>query len=216
MAEHPLLEYVNPEFRAYWLQAERGEERTNEGVRAELTDQEIASLEYFASVEQEKWVEILHEEGVLVLAGVDAPNPGMFQGYSLHDELRHMVERAGMSNYEALKTATVNPAIYWKIEGERGVIAPGAEADLILVEKNPLEDISNTKTIRGVMTDGRWLDRAQLDKLLEEVRDPILQWQGNLKRAPSLPLDFLFTSMAGTSRPRTTEVPKLITGCGVQ
>ncbi|MEQ9463427.1 MAG: amidohydrolase family protein [Haliea sp.] len=171
IAQHPLIEYVNPAFRAFWLQGERGEEMTNNGVRAELTDAEIASLEYFASTEHGKWVEVLHQEGVLILAGVDAPNPAMFQGYSLHDELRHMVERAGMSNYEALKTATVNPAIYWGIEGQRGVIAPGAEADMILLEKNPLEDISNTKTIRGVMADGRWLDRAHLDKLLVEVRE---------------------------------------------
>jgi imidazolonepropionase-like amidohydrolase len=171
MAEHPLIDYVNPAFKAFWLQADPGEEMTNEGVKAELTDAEIVSLEYFASIEHGKWVEIMHDEGVLILAGVDAPNPGMFQGYSLHDELAHMVERAGLSNYEALQTATVNPANYWGIDGERGVIAPGAEADLVLLAANPLDDIANTKTIRGVMADGRWLDRNRLDGLLKEVRE---------------------------------------------
>ncbi|MEQ8691806.1 MAG: amidohydrolase family protein [Pseudomonadales bacterium] len=144
MAKHPLIDYVNPIYKGYWLQADPGEELTNEGVMAELSDAEIASLQYFASTEHGKWVGVMHEEGVLILAGVDAPNPGMFQGFSLHDELDHMVSRAGMSNYEALKTATVNPAIYWKIEGQRGVIAPGAEADFILLANNPLDDIANT------------------------------------------------------------------------
>jgi imidazolonepropionase-like amidohydrolase len=171
MAGHPLIDYVNPVFKPFWLDADPpGEELTNEGVMAELTDEQIASLEYYAGQEHGNWVGIMHAEGVLVLAGVDAPNPGMFQGYSLHDELGHMVHRAGLSNYEALKTATVNPAAYWGIEGERGVVASGAEADLILLEANPLGDIANTKRIRGVMADGRWLDRGDLDALLEDVR----------------------------------------------
>ncbi|EED36799.1 amidohydrolase [Luminiphilus syltensis NOR5-1B] len=171
MAKHPLIDYVNPVYKGFWLQADPVEELTNEGVKAEPSDAEIASLEYFASTEHGKWVAIMHEEGVLILAGVDAPNPGMFQGFSLHDELGRMVSRAGMSNYEALKTATVNPTIYWKIEGQRGVIAPGAEADFILLANNPLDEIANTKSIQGVMADGQWLDRTRLDAVLKEVHE---------------------------------------------
>ncbi|GAB5415248.1 MAG: amidohydrolase family protein [Congregibacter sp.] len=171
MSRHPLIDYVNPVFKSVWLDAQPRERLIEEGKNVALSDAEIASLEYFASTEHGNWVRILHEEGVLILAGVDAPNPGMFQGYSLHDELAHMVKRAGMSNYEALKTATVNPAAYWDMEGERGVITPGAEADLVLLEKNPLESIDNTKTISGVMADGRWLPRDRLDDLLQEVKD---------------------------------------------
>lgn len=168
MVEHPLLQYVNPAFRSAWLEELPADESGN---RDPLTDEEIASLEYYASVEVGKWIGILHEQGVLILAGVDAPNPGMFQGFSLHEELGHLVNRASLSNYEALKTATVNPAKYWGIEGERGVIAQGAEADMLLVSANPLEDISNTQSIVGIMADGVWLDRQRLDALLEDVRE---------------------------------------------
>ncbi|MEQ8835421.1 MAG: amidohydrolase family protein, partial [Lacipirellulaceae bacterium] len=171
MAQHPLIDYVNPMYRVNWLPADPGKEPATQSRQVPLSDQEVSSIQYFASTEHGKWVAIMHEEGVLILAGVDAPNPGMFQGFSLHDELDHMVSWAGMSNYEALKTATVNPAIYWKIEGQRGIIAPGAEADLVLLAKNPLDDITNTKSIQAVMADGQWLDREHLDMLLKEVHD---------------------------------------------
>lgn len=170
MAQHPLLDYVNPIYRAYWLPMEP-EKLAAQSRQEPLSDKEIASLQYFASEEHGKWVEVMHQEGVPILAGVDAPNPGMFQGYSLHDELGHMVSWAGMSNYEALKTATVNPAIFWNIQGQRGVIATGAEADFVLLANNPLEDIANTKSIQGVMADGQWLNRSRLDMLLKEVRE---------------------------------------------
>ncbi|MEQ8691805.1 MAG: amidohydrolase family protein [Pseudomonadales bacterium] len=171
MARHPLIDYVIPSYRGFWLPIDPDEGPATESRQVPLSDQEVASIQYFASTEYGKWVGIMHEEGVLILAGVDAPNPGMFQGFSLHEELDHMVGRAGMSNYEALKTATVNPAIYWKIQGQRGVIAPGAEADFILLANNPLDDIANTKSIQGVMADGQWLNRARLDALLKEVHD---------------------------------------------
>jgi hypothetical protein len=171
MAQHELVDFINPIYKSYWLEAMPEPEEQLPGRGPTLTDEEIASLDEFASLEHGRWVGIMHEEGVLVLAGTDAPNPGMFHGYSLHDELEHMVEWAGLSNYEALETATVNPSTYWRIQGRRGVIAPGAEADLILLAENPLEDIANTRTIRGVMADGRWLDRSRLNALLEEVRD---------------------------------------------
>jgi imidazolonepropionase-like amidohydrolase len=190
MAEHPLIDYVNPAFKGFWLQADAGEAPTNEGVMAELTDQEIASLEYFAATEHGNWVRVMHEEGVLILAGVDAPNPGMFQGFSLHEELEKLVDRAGMTPYEALKTATVNPADYWDMEGRRGVIAPGAEADLILLAQNPLEDIANTRSIRGVMADGRWLDREDLDGLLTEVREAYAKMAEELANGAEPPSGF--------------------------
>jgi imidazolonepropionase-like amidohydrolase len=171
IVHHPLFKYVNPLYRPMWSKVAEKEKLLSDGVKAPLTDEEIASLDLFHHSEPGRWTRILHEEGVLILAGVDAPNPGQFQGYSLHEELEFMVLRAGMSNYEALQTATVNPAAFWGIQGQRGVIAPGAEADLVLLHDNPLDDISNTRGILGVMTDGRWLSRARLDELLEEVAD---------------------------------------------
>jgi imidazolonepropionase-like amidohydrolase len=171
MAKHELVDFINPIYKKYWLEEIPAPEGEMPGRGPELSDAEIASLDEFASLEHGRWVGIMHDEGVLVMAGTDAPNPGMFHGYSLHDELAHMVEWAGLSIYDALQTATANPASYWDIEGQRGVVAPGAEADLILLEANPLDDIASTRTILGVMADGQWLDRARLDGLRKEVRD---------------------------------------------
>ena len=78
---------------------------------------------------------------------------------------------AGLSTFEAIETVTVNAAKYWNRAGQRGIVAPGAEADLMLLAANPLDDIANTRTIEGVAIDGRWLDRGELDELLESVSE---------------------------------------------
>jgi hypothetical protein len=96
--------------------------------------------------------------GLLVLAGTDAPNPGTAYGASLHQEMEFLVQ-AGFSPTEALGAATALPA---KVFGlvDRGRIATGLRADLLLVEGNPLADIRNTRRIVAVWKDGVELDRA--------------------------------------------------------
>ncbi len=85
--------------------------------------------------------------------------------------LANLVQWAGLSTFEAIETVTVNAAKYWNRAGQRGIVAPGAEADLMLLAANPLDDIANTRTIEGVAIDGRWLDRGELDELLESVSE---------------------------------------------
>jgi imidazolonepropionase-like amidohydrolase len=170
MASHPKLKYVPPMFRGFWLKPiTEDSELVTEGVMVKLSDEEVDSLKYYSTVEYGQWIKIMHEEGVLILGGVDAPNPGMFHGYSLHEELQRLVRLADLSPFEAIKTATVNPAIHWGQEGSRGIVAEGAEADLLLVAANPLDDIDNTLAIEGVMMNGQWHDRGALDALLLSV-----------------------------------------------
>jgi imidazolonepropionase-like amidohydrolase len=172
MARNPNLKYVPPMFRGFWLKPfEDDNELTTEGAMVKLSDEEVGSLKYYSTVEYGNWIKIMHEEGVLILGGVDAPNPGMFHGYSLHEELQRLVNLAGLSPFEALKTVTVNPAIHWGQQGSRGLVAEGAEADLLLVAANPLEDIANTLAIQGVMMNGQWHDREDLDALLLSVEE---------------------------------------------
>ena len=93
---------------------------------------------------QLKLVSAFNKAGVLLLAGTDAPTlPGLMPGRSLHQEMQLLCE-AGLSNYEALKAATTNPARFLKIHSDFGTIEVGKEASLLLLNKNPLEDISNT------------------------------------------------------------------------
>lgn len=113
----------------------------------------------------------LHKAGVPLLAGSDAGAPhGVFPGSSLHEELSLLVE-AGLSPYEALRTATANPAIYLKAEQEFGTIAEGLRADLVLLKGNPFDDINNTRTRVGVMKRGRWFASDELETALERLAE---------------------------------------------
>lgn len=110
----------------------------------------------------------LHEGGVRILMGTDAPQQFSVPGFSLHRELLRMRE-AGMSNYDILRSGTVTVGEYFKSQDTFGTIAPGQRADLVLLEANPLTDIGNVAKINGVMVRGRWLSRAVLDEGLKKI-----------------------------------------------
>ncbi len=111
----------------------------------------------------------MEKAGVKIIAGTDYPNPYCYPGFSLHDELQLMVD-GGMSNAGALRTATYNPALFMEKEGEFGQVAVGQLASLVLLDANPLEDIKNTRGINGVVLRGSYMDRTDLDNLLEEAK----------------------------------------------
>jgi hypothetical protein len=101
-------------------------------------------------------VRALRDAGAGLLAGTDAPHPLVLPGYALHEELAQLAA-AGLTPYEALRTATVDAARFLGAGEEFGTIAPGQRADLLLLAGNPLEDIQATRRIEGVMARGRWL-----------------------------------------------------------
>jgi imidazolonepropionase-like amidohydrolase len=105
-------------------------------------------------------VQRLHRAGVLLVAGTDAPYPGVFQGEGIHRELELLVE-AGLSPLEAITSATRNAAILVGAE-DWGTLAPGNAADLIVVDGRPDRDISRTRAIHMVMQGGQILDREAL------------------------------------------------------
>lgn len=109
-----------------------------------------------------------HRAGVKIIAGTDANDTYVFPGFSLHDELQELVV-AGLSPIEALQTATINPAEYYNATDEYGSIAVGKVADMILLDANPLSDISNTKQINTLIFRGEVHEREALDLLLEGV-----------------------------------------------
>jgi imidazolonepropionase-like amidohydrolase len=111
----------------------------------------------------------LNRAGVPILAGSDSPNPFVYPGFSLHDELGLLV-RSGLTPGEALRTATVNPAIFLGLTDSLGTVARGKVADLVLLDANPLTDIANTKGIRAVIQGGRLLDRKALDAMLANAK----------------------------------------------
>ena len=107
----------------------------------------------------------LHKAGVPLLMGTDAlATAAVLPGTSAHDELQELVA-AGLTPFEALRTATANVARFLGQPNEFGVVTAGARADLLLLDGNPLLDIAATKRISGVMVRGRWLERTALDSL---------------------------------------------------
>jgi hypothetical protein len=110
----------------------------------------------------------MHHEGVGLLAGTDEPNPFCFPGFSLHDELGLLVE-AGLTPMEALQAATYNPAKFLAMTDSLGTIDIGKIADLVLLEANPLEDISNTRKIAGGVVGGKYFPKPSLDEMLAKI-----------------------------------------------
>ena len=111
-----------------------------------------------------KLVKGLRDARVRMLAGTDTPVPSVIPGFSLHDELRELVA-AGLTPFEALQTATANPAEFLRTN-KFGTISVGKSADLILVDADPLKDITNASRRAGVMTRGRWFTEDELRKML--------------------------------------------------
>jgi imidazolonepropionase-like amidohydrolase len=110
----------------------------------------------------------LHEAGVPIIMSSDSPQVFNVPGFSIHHEIE-MMSKAGMSNLEILRTGTVNPALYFDQKGEWGVIKKGASADFVLVENNPLEDLSTMKRPITVVMGGKFYDRARLDAELAKI-----------------------------------------------
>ena len=77
-----------------------------------------------------------------------------------------MLVRAGLSPMEALKSATITPAEFFCLEDEMGTIEVGKLADLVLLERNPLDDITFSRSVQAVVTKGEFLSRGELDALV--------------------------------------------------
>jgi imidazolonepropionase-like amidohydrolase len=112
-----------------------------------------------------KVVRALHRAGVPLVAGTDARGiPQLAPGISMHWELQ-LLQASGLSPYEALRAATVAPATFLRRERDFGTIAAGKRADLLLVRKNALEDLSTLTEPSGVMVRGRWLGPDELGRM---------------------------------------------------
>lgn len=107
--------------------------------------------------------------GVPIVAGTDSMVPGIVPGFSLHDELEALA-KAGLSNQQVLESTTRLPAEWLGTSHDRGVIATGKRADLLLLEGNPLERIENTRRISGVIVSGNFYARKELDERMEDLR----------------------------------------------
>jgi hypothetical protein len=162
------LEEVSPDWRARWdpKKSPKHYDRSIRQAMDEAHDKALAT--------EKRIVKQLADAGGLLMAGTDTPNPYVVPGPSLHQELG-MIAAAGISPYNALRTATTTPADFLG-DPRDGRIAVGAHADLVLLDADPLADIHNVDKIAGVMVRGHWLAptdlKAMRDSLVDKYRAP--------------------------------------------
>lgn len=153
------LKYIpggrDSDYGAYWWFTQ------SPGIMDTLVKQKLRCFELV------RW---MNKAGMKFMAGTDVSIPYSLPGFSLHDELGLFVE-AGFTPFEALKTATINPTIFMGMSDSLGTIQKGNNADLILLNANPLENIHNTKSIYAVIVNGKYLSREVLDKMLSDAAD---------------------------------------------
>lgn len=118
-------------------------------------------------------IRALNDADAGLLLGSDSPQMFNVPGFAAHRELQSMVQ-AGLTPYQALRMGTSSPAVFVRESGKFGIVAAGASADLLLLDANPLADISNTQKISGVLVRGRWLDRKFIDARLNEIEQRAL------------------------------------------
>ena len=110
----------------------------------------------------------LYKEGHGLLLGSDAPQVFNVPGFSIHHEIAGM-QRAGIPPAEILRMGTLYPARFFGLENQSGSLEAGKEASFVLVGGNPLEDPAALRGVQGVVLDGRWLSRSDIDARLAEI-----------------------------------------------
>ena len=118
---------------------------------------------------RKRLIKELFDAGVPVLLGSDSPQIFNVPGFSIHRELAAMVA-AGLTPYQALQTGTSIPAAFLEQEDEWGSLAVGLAADAVVLDADPLTDISNTNRIHGVLIRGRWLTREDRSARLAAIK----------------------------------------------
>jgi hypothetical protein len=157
MRDRSELRYMPPQVVSSWI----------ERVDRTRANTERATAEAEMRV-RKQILKALHDEGATILMGTDAPQVFSVPGFSLHREMQVMVD-AGMTPYEVLRTGTVAIAEHFGTQADAGTVAPGKQADLLLLDANPIDDIANAGRIAGVMLRGRWLSRTELDQRLAAI-----------------------------------------------
>jgi imidazolonepropionase-like amidohydrolase len=154
MAKWPEMKYVAPQTLSNWIKQKQG----FAGQFPQADRQKLLAL-------RRKLIKALHDGGVPFALGSDAPQTWNVPGFSAHRELGAVVA-AGLTPYQALKSGTANVGVYFGTQSTVGTVAAGKRADLVLLDANPLTDIANSSKIAGVMVNGRWLSKADIDARL--------------------------------------------------
>ena len=161
------LKYLGPALkRTYGWRVQRAANDNQEAIQFRHQNFEAAA----------SLLPLLYKAGVTILAGTDAGylNSFNYPGIGMHHELAIMV-KYGLTPQEALLCSIVNGPAFFNQSAEYGSVALNKKADLLILNKNPLEKIENTQTIDGVIRKGDYLNRHQLDTILLELELKVKQ-----------------------------------------
>jgi imidazolonepropionase-like amidohydrolase len=156
LESRPEMRYVHPADRANW---------------SPVAGAAPMSVQREASRQRGRMIRALKDSGTGILLGTDSWISYVIHGFSIHDELRLLVEDAQFTLYEALRAGTADAARAVGAEDEWGTIAPGLAADLLLLDANPLDDLANLRRRSGVMAGGTWFSEAELRRRLEALAE---------------------------------------------
>lgn len=181
----PTLAYYNALYGPDWtddiIQQSPDHRFVSPEVRNDLMRWRVMMPNRAPLAQQNRYVEVrnkltigLYNAGVKLMAGSDAPELMMLYGFTLHRELESF-GAAGLSSYAALETATRNPAEYLGDLESYGTIEVGKQANMVLLAANPLDDIASTKNNEGVMLNGYWLPKADLQQMLDTAEEVLSQ-----------------------------------------
>lgn len=160
MFARPELAYVTPDMRTQWEGGLRG---FRNGPQYGTPAQRAALMKFRATLLRQ-----MQDAGVGILLGADSPQVLNVPGIATHQELAAVV-KAGLTPYEALVSGTRNVATYFGTQQEEGTVARGMKANLLVLNANPLQDVTKTLDRAGVVHEGTWHDRAALDQMLQKL-----------------------------------------------
>ncbi|MFC7666524.1 amidohydrolase family protein [Hymenobacter humi] len=163
-SQDTLRAYIDPRIQATYVR------------RLASARQQSPAAQAFSRKLEAKFFSLVPEmqaAGVPILAGSDSGpfNSFIYPGASLQDELLMLVQ-AGLTPAQALQAATINGAKFMGVANRTGTIAPGKDADLLLLTANPLENIANIKRIDAVISRGKAYPTAALSNMMRAIKNP--------------------------------------------
>lgn len=152
------MRYVNPTTRFTWM---------THSPYAHASPERVARVAKVVDFNN-RLVKAFADAGLTVYPGTDTTVPGLVAGFALHDELEAL-QAAGLTPRQILTADTRLAAAFLHVSADRGTVAAGKRADLLLLGADPMTNVRNTRDIVAVMASGRYLPRRELDKMMTDL-----------------------------------------------
>ncbi len=172
--ENPNLKYIPTLRKKLWWNPDVGRaaeyNKSSEGNGINMKLYESAKFQ----------IGMAHKKGVPIMTGTDVTDSYAFPGFALHTEIEELYT-CGLSNLDALRAATIIPATYSHVENELGSVEKGKIADLVILKRNPLDEIENTTSISGVILNGVYYNQEALEAYKEDTASLASSFHMNVK-----------------------------------